>query len=49
MPAKFDISNLPQAPDIEQNSDGSISDFWISGQSLIKVNTAFPNLFFVTT
>ena len=24
------------SPDIGQNSDGGISDFWISGQSLIK-------------
>ena len=30
--------NLPQSPDIGQNSDGSISDFRISGQSLIKEN-----------
>ena len=34
----FDIPNLIQLPDIGQNSDGSISDFQISGQSLIKVN-----------
>ena len=25
-----------QYPDIRQNADGGISDFWISGQSLIK-------------
>ena len=39
--AKFDIPNLPnlsQSPDIWQNSDGIFSDFWISGQSPIKVN-----------
>ena len=35
---KFGISNLPQSPDIEQNSDGGISDFRISGQFLIKEN-----------
>ena len=29
---------LTQSPDIWQNSDGGISDFWISGQSLIKGN-----------
>ena len=29
---------MPQSPDIEKNSDGSISDFQISGQSLIKLN-----------
>ena len=29
---------MPQSLDIEQNSDGSISNFWISGQSLIKEN-----------
>ena len=34
--AKFGIHNLPQSPDIGQNPDGGISDFWISGQSLIK-------------
>ena len=27
-----------QSPDFRQNSDGSISDFRISGQSLIKEN-----------
>ena len=36
--AKFGIPNLPQAPDMGQNSDGGISDFWISSQFLIKVN-----------
>ena len=30
--------NLPQSPDTGQNSDGSISDFQISGQSLTKEN-----------
>ena len=30
--------NSPQSPDIEQNSDRGISDFRISGQSLIKKN-----------
>ena len=29
---------MPQSPDIVQNSDGVISDFRISGQSLIKEN-----------
>ena len=29
---------LAQSPNIEQNSDGGISDFRISGQSLIKEN-----------
>ena len=29
---------LPQSPDIGKNSDGDISDFWISGKSLIKEN-----------
>ena len=37
--AKFGIHNLPQSPDIGQNSDESISDFRISGQSLIKENS----------
>ena len=36
--AKFDISNSPQSLDIGQNSDGGISNFRISGQSLIKEN-----------
>ena len=36
--AKFCIHNLPQSPDIGQNSDRGISDFRISGQSLIKEN-----------
>ena len=35
---KFGIHNSPQSPDIGQNSDRGISDFWISGQSLIKEN-----------
>ena len=34
----FGIPNLLQSPDIGQNSDGGISDFQISGQSLIKEN-----------
>ena len=32
------IPSLPQSPDIGQNSDEGISDFQISGQSLIKRN-----------
>ena len=32
------IPNLFHSLDIGQNSDGSISDFWISSQSLIKEN-----------
>ena len=32
------MSNLPQSSDIKQNSDGGISDFWTSGQFLIKEN-----------
>ena len=36
--AKFGIPNLPQSPDIGQNPDKGISNFWISGRSLIKVN-----------
>ena len=32
------MPNLSQSPDIGQNSDGGISDFLISGQSLIKEN-----------
>ena len=36
--AKFGIRNSSQSLEIGQNSDGGISDFWISGQSLIKEN-----------
>ena len=36
--AKFGITNLPQSPDIGQNADGDISDFQISGQSLMNEN-----------
>ena len=36
--AKFGIHNSPQSPDIGQNSDRGISDFQISGQSVIKEN-----------
>ena len=36
--ATFDVHNLPQSLDIGQNSDGGISDFRISGQSLKKEN-----------
>ena len=36
--AKFGIPNLPQSPDIGENSDEGISDFRISGQSLINKN-----------
>ena len=35
---KFGIPNSPQSADIGQNSDGGISNFRISGQSLIKEN-----------
>ena len=34
---KFDIPNLPQPPDIGQNSDRGISDFQISSQSLKEI------------
>ena len=36
--AKLGIHNLPQSPVIGKNSDGGISHFRISGQSLIKEN-----------
>ena len=42
VPAKFGFPNSPQYPDIGQNSDGGISDFGISGQSLIKGNCQTP-------
>ena len=35
---KYGIPNSSQSPDIEQNSDGDVSDFPIPGQSLIKEN-----------
>ena len=36
--AKLDISNSQQSPDIGQNADRGISDFWISGQFFTKEN-----------
>ena len=36
--AKFGIPNSLRSLDTGQESDGGISDFWISGQSLIKGN-----------
>ena len=36
--AKFGIPNSPQSSDIVQNSDGGISNFGISDQSLINKN-----------
>ena len=36
--AKFGIPYLPQSPDIGKNVDEAISNFGISGQSLIKEN-----------
>ena len=36
--AKFGIPNSLRSLDTGQDSDGGISDFWISGQSLIKGN-----------
>ena len=41
--AEFGIPNSPQSPDIGQNSDGGISDFWISGQFFIKENCQLQN------
>ena len=38
MCAKFGIPNLAQSPDIGQNSNGDISDYQSSGQSLKKEN-----------
>ena len=35
---KLGLPNLPKSPDIGQNSDESISHFWISGQFLINEN-----------
>ena len=35
---KFGVPNLPQSPDINQTSNGSISDSQISGQSLLNKN-----------
>ena len=36
--AKYGITNSTKSIDIGQNSDGSISDFWISGHALINEN-----------
>ena len=38
IPASFGIPNLSQLPDISRISDRGISDFQISGQSIIKGN-----------
>ena len=35
---KFGLPNLPYSPDVGQNSDGGISNFRISSQSLIQGN-----------
>ena len=40
--ANFCIRNLPQSSDIGQNSDRSISNFWISDQFFTKVNSHNP-------
>ena len=42
MIANFGIPDSPQCPYIGQNSDGGISNFRISGQSLIKENNHNP-------
>ena len=38
LPNPQSVPYSPQSPDIEQNSEGSIFDFWIFGQSRIKIN-----------
>ena len=38
MRAKFGVPNLPRSSNIWHNSDKGISNFWISGLSLVKVN-----------
>ena len=47
--ATFGIHNLSQSPDIGQNSDGGISDFRISGQSLIKKIVIIPEPVMILT
>ena len=39
----------PQSPDIGQNPDGGISDFQISGQSLIKETVITPEPVIILT
>ena len=39
---KFGIPYSSQSPDIGQNSDGSILDFWISGHTIVKRNCHNP-------
>ena len=46
---KFGIHNLPQSPNIRLNSDGGISDFPISGQSLIKETVITPKPVMILT
>ena len=38
LPNPQSVPYSPQSPDIGQNSEGSIFDFWIFGQSRIKIN-----------
>ena len=47
--AKFGIPNLPQSPDIVQNSDVGISNFQISGQSFIKKIVTTPEPVMILT
>ena len=47
--AKFGISNLPQPPDIGQISEGGISDFRFSCQSLIKKIAIIPEPVMILT
>ena len=37
MPNLVSLNLISQSPDISQNTDGDISDIWISGQSLLKI------------
>ena len=47
--AKFGARYWPQSPDIGQNSDGGISNFRISIQSLIKETVITPEPLMVLT
>ena len=44
---KFGVPNLPKSPEIRQNSNGGISDFQISGQSLINKNCHNSRFFII--
>ena len=49
MRAKPGIPNSPQSPYIGQNPDMGISNFWISGQFIIKKTVVIPEPVMILT